>query len=64
MTVYSDRQFQTWSFGSVNIRSGKQKDEGANIYSLYHESDLESEVGSLLPTGSEVPQFGNEINPT
>ena len=34
MTVYSDRQFQTWSFGSVNIRSGKQKDEGAKIYSI------------------------------
>ena len=36
--------------------------EGENI--LYRESDLESEVGILLPKGSEVPQLGKEINPT
>jgi len=27
-------KFFDWKFGTVNIRSGKQKDEGAKIYSI------------------------------
>jgi hypothetical protein len=26
--------FERWKFGTVNIRSGKEKDEGAKIYSV------------------------------
>ena len=29
--------FQTWSFGTVNIRSGKEKEEGAKIYAVAKE---------------------------
>ena len=31
------KQFKDWSFGTINIRSGKEKDEGAKIYSLTKE---------------------------
>ena len=27
------QSFETWSFGTTNIRSGKEKEEGAKIYS-------------------------------
>ena len=29
--------FQTWSFGTINIRSGKEKEEGAKIYAVAKE---------------------------
>lgn len=28
----NNQVFNTWSFGTINIRSGKEKDEGAKIY--------------------------------
>ena len=31
--------FKTWSFGTVNIRSGKEKDEGAKIYAVAKEAN-------------------------
>ena len=33
-----NRQFQTWSFGTINIRSGKEKSEGAKIYMVAKEA--------------------------
>ena len=30
----NDKSFKYWKFGTINIRSGKQKDEGAKIYSI------------------------------
>ena len=32
--VINCRAFQKWKFGTVNIRSGKEKDEGAKIYAI------------------------------
>ena len=29
--------FKTWKFGTINIRSGKERDEGAKIYSICKE---------------------------
>ena len=31
------RPFHTWSFGTINIRTGKEKDEGAKIYAVAKE---------------------------
>ena len=30
--------FKIWSFGNINIGSGKEKDEGAKIYSITKET--------------------------
>ena len=30
----TSKNFLDWAFGTVNIRSGKEKDEGAKIYSI------------------------------
>ena len=32
--TYTNNSFKTWEFGTVNIRSGKEKDEGAKIYAI------------------------------
>ena len=32
--VYSNKSFKTWKFGTINIRSGKEKDEGSKIYCI------------------------------
>ena len=32
--VINCRAFQKWKFGTVNIRSGKEKDEGAKVYAI------------------------------
>ena len=32
--TYTNRSFKTWKFGTVNIRSGKEKDEGGKIYEI------------------------------
>lgn len=32
-----EKHFKTWSFGTVNIRSGKEKEEGAKIYGITKE---------------------------
>ena len=29
-----NNEFHDWSFGTVNIRSGKERDEGAKIYTV------------------------------
>jgi hypothetical protein len=29
--VYSSKSFESWKFGTINIRSGKEKDEGSKI---------------------------------
>ena len=29
-----NNEFHEWSFGTVNIRSGKERDEGAKIYTV------------------------------
>ena len=28
------KKFQKWSFGTINIRAGAEKDDGAKIYSI------------------------------
>ena len=33
------QSFQTWSFGTINIRSGKEKEEGAKIYTVAKEAN-------------------------
>ena len=33
-------RFETWSFGTVNIRSGKEKEEGAKIYAVAKEANI------------------------
>ena len=32
--VYSNKSFESWKFGTINIRSGKEKDEGSKIYCI------------------------------
>ena len=32
--TYTDKLFKTWTFGTVNIRSGKEKDEGGKTYAI------------------------------
>ena len=32
LTMGHNKIFQSWSFGTINIRSGKEKDEGGKIY--------------------------------
>ena len=34
---YSAANFKTWKFGTLNIRSGTEKDDGAKIYSIAKE---------------------------
>ena len=33
----NDKLFHSWSFGSVNIRSGKERDEGGKLYTIAKE---------------------------
>ena len=37
-TLSPNKQFKSWSFGSINIRSGKEKTEGAKIYMVAKEA--------------------------
>ena len=32
--TYINKYFKSWKFGTVNIRSGKEKDEGSKIYGI------------------------------
>ena len=34
LNIKKQIHFKTWRFGTINIRSGKEKDEGAKIYSI------------------------------
>jgi len=33
-TYTDNRSYRSWRFGTVNIRSGKEKDEGSKIYTI------------------------------
>ena len=35
--IIRTRNFKTWSFGTINIRSGTEKDDGAKIYAIAKE---------------------------
>ena len=32
--IYFKKSFETWKFPTINIRSGKEKDEGSKIYCI------------------------------
>ena len=34
INVYSNKSFESWKFGTINIRSGKEKDDGSKIYCI------------------------------
>ena len=36
-TTTTNTHFKKWSFGTINIRSGKEKEEGAKIYAVVKE---------------------------
>ena len=44
--------FKSWCFGTINIRSGKEKDEGAKIYSITKHS--QGRFNFLLPPRSQI----------
>ena len=35
--IHQSQPFKTWSYGTINIRSGKEKEEGAKIYAIAKE---------------------------
>ena len=53
-------QFQKWSFGTINIRTGAEKDDGAKIYSIAKELS-KSDMAFLLLQEVRWRDIGNKL---
>ena len=47
--------FRTWSFGTIKIRTGKEKDEGAKTYAVAKEKD---EGAKTYAVAKEIARAG------